>query len=330
MTETSLVSIIVPVYNVKDYLPSCLGSICGQSYRNIEIILIDDGSTDGSGDICDQYANMDARIRVIHQNNQGAAIAKNAGLDVALGDFIWLIDADDYVSKDALSILLSIEDESGADVTVFGFFNVYTDNVTPASSFPANEDLSAKEYLSRFPNDWSCSVFWNKFFRRECIGNVRFKNERRCIDDEFFTYRIFFNAKTVHISDKKLYFYRQRKGSVTKSSLYDRQRSHDALDGMEQRYCDIHRIYPDIERAFLVHQFQMIVYMTSNYYVDNEIIHKIKMQLQHKIIPAIRYKLDKGEILAAIRILLTANRNLIARNTYSSSKKTTNTDNYFD
>ncbi len=330
MTAEPLVSIVVPVYNVERYLSECLNSICNQTYRNLQIILVDDGATDSSGQICDLYASKDSRIEVIHQQNQGAAVAKNTGLDAAAGEFIWLVDADDYLCTDALSLLLRYQKQNDADVVVFGFFHAFTNGTGPEKMTHTFGVMQAEDYLERFPKDWTCSLFWNKLFRRSCIGDIRFKNERRCIDDEFFTYRIFFKAKTVQTVDENLYFYRQRKGSVTKNSRYDRQRSQDALDCMEQQYQDVRRAYPKMKKGFLEHQFSMLVYMTGAFYTDETILAQIKHRLWRKIPSAVVNGLEKGEILAAIRILLTPIDKLLKKNTYTALDSSEVSDSYFE
>lgn len=330
MATEPLVSVIVPVYNVERYLPECLDSICGQSYPNLEILLVDDGATDSSGLICERYAAQDSRIQVIHQENQGAAIAKNTGLDAASGEFVWMVDADDYLDPGALALLLQQQRESNADVVVFGFSSAFANGIRKEEMVHQPGLIQAKDYLAQFPYDWTCSLFWNKLFHRTCIGNIRFQKKRRCIDDEFFTYRIFFNAKNVKIIDADLYFYRQRRGSVTKNSRNDRQRSQDALDGMEQRYQDILRTYPELERGFLDHQFHMLVYMTHAFYMDESILPQVKQQLRRKLLRAARHRLDKGELLAAFRILCTPDHLLLKKNTYGNRNEDTATGLYFD
>ena len=114
--ENGLVSIIVPVYNAEDYLHQCIDSILGQTYRNIEVILVDDGSTDNSGDICREYANVDSRIIVLSQKNAGAAAARNKGIDIARGEYIGFVDSDDYIDSDMYEILVDAIQENNADV----------------------------------------------------------------------------------------------------------------------------------------------------------------------------------------------------------------------
>ena len=119
------VSVIVPVYNVAQYLPQCVDSILSQDYADLEVLLIDDGSTDASGEICDQYAAQDSRVRVIHQKNGGAAAAKNAGLRAASGDYLTFVDSDDYLEPNAYGFLMKTLLETGADAVQGSFREVY-------------------------------------------------------------------------------------------------------------------------------------------------------------------------------------------------------------
>ena len=121
IAETPLISIIIPVYKVEPYLRKCLDSVVQQTYRNLEIILVDDGSPDSCGAICDEYATKDERITVIHQENKGLSAARNAGLDIATGDYIQFVDSDDWIEPDALATVLSIAEDHHVDIVCFGF-----------------------------------------------------------------------------------------------------------------------------------------------------------------------------------------------------------------
>ena len=113
-----LISIIVPVYNVKDYVEKCLDSICGQTYKNLEIVVVDDGSTDGSGEICDTYAQKDPRVKVIHRENRGVSAVRNEGLDIALGEYIGFVDGDDWIDSDMYEFLYELLIVNEADISV--------------------------------------------------------------------------------------------------------------------------------------------------------------------------------------------------------------------
>ena len=213
MKEFPLISVIVPVYRVETYLDHCLASITGQTYRNLEVILVDDGSPDRSGAICDAWAAKDSRIRVIHQKNAGGGPARNAALDIATGELLAFVDSDDYIAPDMFRHLYSFL-EAGADVAECDFLET-ADN---AAAFPEGE-WTAAEYTPE--EAMRCHIrdthfrqlIWNKLYRRELAEGVRFPSGTK-IDDEYFTYRLLGNAKKLVRSTKVCYAYRQQEASV--------------------------------------------------------------------------------------------------------------------
>lgn len=274
----NIVSIIVPVYNVARYLPECLDSITGQTYKGLQIILADDGSTDESGKICDEYAARDSRITVIHQANAGAANAKNAGLDAATGQFIAFVDSDDRVESDWIEKLLSASLESDADVVECSFRMEYVTHST-AGNDPdtfVKARFETEEYLRQYPTLWSCALFWNKLFRAELLRDVRFHTERRCIDDEFFTYKAVTGANSVLRITDELYHYRQRLSSVTqkKSTLY--QRTIDHIDILTERYQWMKIYYPDIAADYLRHDVDTLLYFAGAYPFNEQAIARFR------------------------------------------------------
>jgi len=145
-----LISIIIPVYNAKEYLRRCLDSILRQNYTNIEVLLIDDGSSDGSEAICDEYALLDKRIKVIHQKNTGVSAARNVGLDLAKGDYISFVDSDDWIENDLLETLLNISKESGSYIVVSNYTrNNKTSNKTNKDSYTniIGDEILIKTFL---------------------------------------------------------------------------------------------------------------------------------------------------------------------------------------
>ena len=185
--EKPLLSVIVPVYKVEEYLDECIRSIVSQTYENLELLLVDDGSPDRSGEICDAWAAKDSRVRVIHKENAGAGAARNAALDAAKGELIGFVDSDDYISTQMYEHLYSMLDET-TDIAECSYVSV----TEGGTSFP---ELSQK--VSRYtPQEaMACHIadtcfrqlIWNKLYRRGVIGNIRFP-EQTVIDDEFFTY----------------------------------------------------------------------------------------------------------------------------------------------
>ena len=168
MDETKalpLISIIVPVYNVKDYVEKCLDSICGQSYTNLEIVVVDDGSTDGSGKICDAYASKDRRIKVIHRKNGGLSAARNEGLDAATGEFLGFVDSDDWVEHNACELFYNIATQQDFDI-VISDYNICNNNNITIKNVKLREERMLSDILLEINN---CSV-WNKFIRRKLFS----------------------------------------------------------------------------------------------------------------------------------------------------------------
>lgn len=225
ITESDKISIIIPVYNVKDYLQRCVSSIADQSYNNTEIILVDDGSTDGSGDICDDLVGCDSRIKVIHQENIGLSGARNTGIDNATGRYLYFCDGDDYLEHNALEMLLNSLKIHNADVVACGIEKVF-DNASRKES---------EQFTNNKPGQWSgheciiqmmrnnnvCTVAWNKLYKAELFDGVRFpvgvKNE-----DEATIYKVLYKAKIVSYIPDTLYKYCQRDSSIMHEDLEDR------------------------------------------------------------------------------------------------------------
>ena len=155
-----LVSMIIPVYGVEAYLGECLETVLNQTYKNLEIILIDDESPDRCPEICDQYAQKDERIKVIHQKNGGAANARNHGLDMATGEYICFIDSDDKIENNYVEKLLGAIKENKAEVVVCSFKQWYKDKTQDSEGFE-NKEYSSKDYIRKFLSDWTCGLIWN-------------------------------------------------------------------------------------------------------------------------------------------------------------------------
>lgn len=255
------ISVIVPVYNVESYLPRCVQSILGQDYRDLEVILIDDGSTDSSGRICEEYRQKDSRVRVIHQKNAGAAAAKNAGLKAASGEYLSFVDSDDYLEPMVYGFMLRTLRENQADAAQFSFREVYRsreeDRLLP------EETLDGLEYLRRFPGDFTCALLWNKLYRREIFAGVFFEEGHK-IDDEYFTYQGFLHPRRVVRSSRVVYNYRKRISGVMASAATAEQRVLDCLDSMAKRRLKVRSCAPELRREFDCGYLDAIWYLSGN------------------------------------------------------------------
>ena len=243
--DLSLVSIIVPVYNVADYVAECLESLRAQTYGNIEVIVVDDGSTDGSGQICDRFAARDSRFRVIHQRNQGLSSARNAGLDAARGEYVSFVDSDDAVSPVFIETLLALH----VDVAQCAFA---TDPDELSHQIEAHE--SSRVMVGReacraqlLDSTGSATVVWNKLYCASLFDGIRFPVGRQH-EDEFVTHRVLWKAASVSSTAQAIYFYRQRSDSIMGSGVS--AKTQDAFVALEER-ASFYRLQGDEELAAL-------------------------------------------------------------------------------
>lgn len=212
-----LISIIVPVYNVEKYIRRCIDSIIQQDYRNLEIILVDDGSTDKSGIICDKYKKRDKRICVVHKENGGLSSARNTGIDLAKGNYIAFVDSDDYISKDMYSILMKNIIEEKADISIVNYEMVSEWGKIKKRTITKIERkvMSGKEACKeRYKKDGTIMVVaWNKLYKKELFQSIRYPIGK-LHEDEFTTYKLLYRSNIVVYQNEKLYAYVQRKNSI--------------------------------------------------------------------------------------------------------------------
>lgn len=229
--ETPLISVIVPVYNVEPYLAECLDSVMAQSYKHIEIIVVDDGSTDNSGQLCDQYAERDPRIKVVHKKNGGLSEARNLGIDRARGEYIAFVDSDDVISPNFLQVLYSQLISNGADLAIcryVHFTNIYHNTSAETGKVTS---FDRAQIFSNFYHNYIIFVApWNKLYKNELFNGLRYPVGRKH-EDEFVAHHILNKCSRTVFIDMPLYKYRQRTGSITASD-YTLQRYKDAKDAM--------------------------------------------------------------------------------------------------
>ncbi|HBA67794.1 MAG TPA: hypothetical protein DCZ40_00315 [Lachnospiraceae bacterium] len=223
-----MISVIVPIFNNAEYLPRCIESICGQTYRDLEILLIDDGSTDGCYEICNEYKKNDSRIVVIHRQNGGAVSARKTGMAYAKGEYIAFADGDDWMEPDMLECLFSALIREKTDIAMCGRFED-----TGGSHKEVYQGIPAGRYDKKalieevYPNmivngaffEWGLFPgLWDKLFRRECLEKFLLAVDERITmgDDAACTYPCMLNADSVYILDKCLYHYRQSRASTVK------------------------------------------------------------------------------------------------------------------
>jgi glycosyltransferase involved in cell wall biosynthesis len=217
-----LISIIVPVYNVADYIDRCIESIISQTYKNIEIIIVDDGSTDGSGEICDKWGKKDSRIQVYHQKNEGAASARNFGLTKMKGEFIGFIDSDDYIADDMYESLMKYMDKD-VDITVCGRLHVYPRSLKRNNYISGKaphvlkmtNDEAVRELLKTQYLDFSACL---KLYRKEIFDGVKFPTGKTC-EDIPLTYHVIKRSRNVVNIGKVKYYNLFREDSTSNSKF---------------------------------------------------------------------------------------------------------------
>lgn len=233
-----LISIVVPVYNVREYLRKCIQSILNQSYHLIELILVDDGSTDGSSALCDELCRLDQRIKVVHQGNAGLSEARNKGIKSATGKYILFVDSDDYILPQMCECLLSAVKKYKCQIAICDYFEVYNDNKDEEKvEIEINSVMCkkiGKEDMYNFYNETpkKFDIAWNKLYERELFSDIRYPIGK-IHEDTATTYLLLYKAKDSVYIDAKLYCYRQRNNSIigigaTKKSL-------DALDALQHK-----------------------------------------------------------------------------------------------
>lgn len=231
-----LISIIVPVYNVETYLHKCVDSLCNQSLQNIEIILVDDGSTDSSPQICDKYAEKDKRIKVIHKTNGGLSDARNAGIDIARGKYIGFLDSDDWVKSEMYEYLYELSYKNNADIAQCEFLKAYSEDISIDETIVEEKNIyDGKNAIEHLYSD-NCEksvVVWNKIYKRHLFKELRFP-KGKLHEDEFTTYKLFYNANRVVYTNIPMVYYRQREGSIMNSKFNIKRL--DALEALKERY----------------------------------------------------------------------------------------------
>lgn len=226
------VSIIVPVYRLEPYLEECIDSILSQTYLDYELILVDDGSPDGSGEICDHYAAMDKRIRVCHKPNGGASSARNKGLELAKGDCILFVDGDDIVHPSMLEWLVRAMNEDNAEISLTGFHSFENGNPVRAEEYLIRRTETGRAFcLEPYQIEYVGPVA--KLFRRELFSDIRFPEYLKMCEDEAVLYKLLYKSKTVVELEPKLYYYRKTPGSTMNASFS--RKNYDIIPALQER-----------------------------------------------------------------------------------------------
>lgn len=254
-----LVSVIIPVYRTEKFLNQCICSVINQTYSNLEIILVDDGSPDRCPEICEEWKGKDNRIQVIHQKNGGGGKARNIALDKAKGDFILFVDSDDYISPIMIEFLLS-QFKEDIDIVECSYRETSNDNVM-------FDDLKDEYNVERYSNVDAMrenikdhifrQLIWNKLYRKNVINTIRFPVGTK-IDDEYWTYQVIGNARRLIYTDKVLYAYRQQNDSVMHS--LDITKRLQAVKAKRNRYDYICKHMPELQEECIYNLWISCIY----------------------------------------------------------------------
>ena len=276
MKEQELISVVVPVYNVEKYIRESLDSIINQTYENLQIILIDDGSTDSSGSICDEYAASDDRITVIHQKNAGAGAAKNTGLDLIQGEYFSIIDSDDYIELNMYEKMVCYMENYRVDVVQCLFRNVFVNRKVYRNYIVKSKPIrkvSRNKFLKEYLYDWKYAIFWNKLFKTSLLKNIRFPIGRK-IDDEFFTYKLICNSEHIVNTQDVFYNYRMRQSSVMNENA-DKRLILDRIDCFVERYEYVSERFPELEVLYYQKLADALIYYKNIVLDDIEALNSL-------------------------------------------------------
>jgi len=248
-----LISVIIPVYNVEEYLKKCIDSIINQTYSNLEILLIDDGSTDNSGKICDEYKIIDKRIKVIHKENGGVSSARNLGISEAKGKWLTFIDSDDWIETNFCEILINEARENNADVVLCAYNRVTNSKLEKINVYSKNVELDSIQYLINILNPQTGFGFCHmKLYKSDIIKNIRFNTDLEVGEDALFNEKISQNIVNSIYVNENLYNYRVNEFSVVRK--YD------------ERYCEKYLKAMKATKKFIFNNYINSEEIKINYY----------------------------------------------------------------
>lgn len=265
------ISVIIPVYNVEKYLPQCLESVINQTYHNLEIILVDDGSTDSSPQICNDYATKDNRIKLIHKENGGSSDARNEGLKLISSNFVAFVDSDDILSPHLYQILMDILLKTDSDIAECSFSEFEKDHkldVLKIINSGKFEIFDTEGALTQIMKGSLSIVVWNKIYKTKVLKDICFP-KGKFIDDVYWTYKVFGNAIKVVKVPEPLYYYRKRNSSIM-GGPYSIQRL-DILQALEEMMLYFHEFFPKLEKPAT----KVYCFVSMSHYCQLTVHHEI-------------------------------------------------------
>ena len=275
-----LITVIVPVYNVEPYLKACVDSILAQTYQNLEIVLVDDGSPDACPEICDKYARKDERIKVIHRANGGLSAARNSGLAEANGDLIYFVDSDDMIHPECIERLAEIMGREDCDIVQCKILEFLDEDKIPYKLCEPELKRVGRHEMCRYLMFGGCesspTIVWNKLYKRELFNEIRFP-EGMVYEDTATTYQLFWKSEKIVLTNQVLTFYRQQQGSITYST--DKRYYEDFVYAQKMR-CDFFKKVDEKEL------WEQGMYLLCSAYtkmrtIETESLNKKKIKAEH-------------------------------------------------
>lgn len=288
-----LISVVIPVYNAENYLDRCVQSIVNQTYENIEIILIDDGSSDGSGKICDAWAEKDSRVRVIHNENQGVMLTRLEGAEKSTGEYIVFVDSDDWLDTDTCRYLYDILKENNAQIACIDIMSV-NKNTVDAKPENNNENIRTYDFTTVF-RDIAKFPFWSicgKLYERELFDNVpRIAHHITISEDIMYNYFLYKQVDTVVTSDYKMYYYFNHRESAISGEI-----KYSMIDDSMLAYKIIDE---DFDKSHPAYEYQVINRIWNDFFLLNSVIRNNKC--------LDRYDALRNDVLKNIRLISKEN-----------------------
>ena len=305
------ISVIVPVYNVENYVSKCIESIINQTYSNLEIIIVDDGSTDKSGEICEYYAKRDDRIVLVHQENQGLSMARNNALDIAKGEYIGFVDSDDWIAPDMYEVLYNSAVQCGADISVCNFYcmdkagefvldfygrYIFKDNDSIIKSVLENDD----KMTHYFDYDPYGVVVWNKLYDKKLFDGIRYPCNKM-FEDTFTTHKLMDKANKVTVSPECKYYYLWRSDGLTKKCFTPVQL--ERIEASIDRYDYISAKHPKFENICRKHIFSDLLYCAYKAFEDG-VIAENREEIETSVKKVKVYSTDECDLSKNEKLLL--------------------------
>ena len=264
MKNDKTVSVVIPIYNAEKYIEKTLGSVINQTYKNLEIILVNDGSTDNSLNICQKIKDVDNRIQIINQSNKGVSEARNAGKMIATGEYIIFIDSDDILLDNMIETLVKNIEEHNADISICGYKEVFENGEVKKNRILGQELIMNREKALKvlFSGKSFGISLWDKLIRKNIIDSIEFEKGRTINEDKYFLFKAIENSNKIYLKNEGLYLYMQRSQTLSKQKFG--KRNLDILYFSKKMEDEIKKEYPDLIDSAIENRIMDNIYVYRN------------------------------------------------------------------